>query len=208
MTELTNDQREALGRLADLILDACAEAWGMIAPRGRMKSKQAIITALEYFTEPVWRELSQQREDNAELRRYFDLRRDADQRAIARWQKAHPGKELVWPDHADLCVWLMVRYEELKNAAARMVDAMEVCHVCGGLLALDDIESPHCEDCSGDCGDHAPPNCTPIFVLHRQLMKMVRDGTAQGLDQQTDCAAGERGRGVAGLDEKGGPDGK
>lgn len=89
MTEnkLTNDQREALDRLAGLILDACAEAWGMIAPRGRMKSKQAIIAALEYFTEPVWRELSQQREDNAELRRYFDLRRDADQRAIARWQK-------------------------------------------------------------------------------------------------------------------------
>jgi hypothetical protein len=37
----------------------------------------------------------------------FDLRWKADMRAIKRWQDAHPGNELVWPDHADLVVWLM-----------------------------------------------------------------------------------------------------
>lgn len=42
-----------------------------------------------------------------ELRATFQLRWDADMRAIKRWQAAHPGNELVWPDHADLVVWLM-----------------------------------------------------------------------------------------------------
>lgn len=37
----------------------------------------------------------------------FDLRWKASQRAIKRWQEAHPGNDLVWPDHADLCVWLL-----------------------------------------------------------------------------------------------------
>jgi hypothetical protein len=43
----------------------------------------------------------------AEYRATFDLRWKADMRAIKRWQAAHPGNELVWPDHADLVVWLM-----------------------------------------------------------------------------------------------------
>jgi hypothetical protein len=37
----------------------------------------------------------------------FDLRWKADMRAIKRWQEAHPGNDLVWPDHADLVVWLL-----------------------------------------------------------------------------------------------------
>lgn len=42
-----------------------------------------------------------------ELNASFDLRWKADIRAIARWREAHPGNELVMPDHADLCVWLL-----------------------------------------------------------------------------------------------------
>ena len=42
-----------------------------------------------------------------ELEAIFDLRWKAHMRAIERWQKAHPGNDLVWPDHADLCVWLL-----------------------------------------------------------------------------------------------------
>ena len=34
----------------------------------------------------------------------FNLRWNADQRAIKLWQAAHPDKPLMWPDHADLCV--------------------------------------------------------------------------------------------------------
>lgn len=44
----------------------------------------------------------------------FELRRKADMRAIKRWQEANPGNDLIWPDHADLCVWLMDRIAELE----------------------------------------------------------------------------------------------
>lgn len=40
-----------------------------------------------------------------------DVRRGADSRAMKLWHKAHPGNERVWPDHADLCVWLMEQLE-------------------------------------------------------------------------------------------------
>ena len=36
----------------------------------------------------------------------FDLRWNADMRAIKMWQKA-TGRTLVWPDHTDLCTWLL-----------------------------------------------------------------------------------------------------
>lgn len=43
----------------------------------------------------------------ADNQRGFDLRWAADQRAIDRWRAAAPGRDLVRPDHADLCVWLL-----------------------------------------------------------------------------------------------------
>lgn len=47
----------------------------------------------------------------AELDRTFDLMWCAQQRAIDAWQAAHPGKEMVWPDHADLVTWLLSGYK-------------------------------------------------------------------------------------------------
>lgn len=47
----------------------------------------------------------------AEYQAGFDMRWHADQRAIQRWQAAAPGRELRWPDHTDLCVWLMEQLE-------------------------------------------------------------------------------------------------
>lgn len=44
----------------------------------------------------------------------FDMRWAADRRAIERWQKANPGNDLVWPDHADLVVWLMDELVRIK----------------------------------------------------------------------------------------------
>lgn len=41
-----------------------------------------------------------------ELQEVFDSRWNADMRAIKRWQEANPGNDLVWPDHADLVLWL------------------------------------------------------------------------------------------------------
>lgn len=48
--------------------------------------------------------------------REFDLRWKADQRAIKRWQAAGPGRDLTWPDHADLVVWLLERLEAAEKA--------------------------------------------------------------------------------------------
>jgi peptide subunit release factor 1 (eRF1) len=45
------------------------------------------------------------------LQRTFNLQWDADQRAIKRWQEAHPGNDLVWPDRANMVVWLMEQYD-------------------------------------------------------------------------------------------------
>lgn len=60
--------------------------------------------------------------DLAEEKSSFDVRWKADMRAIKRWQGA-TGKTLTWPDHADLCVWLMdelgaARNDALNEAAA------------------------------------------------------------------------------------------
>lgn len=52
-------------------------------------------------------EIKRLTDEDADHDRSFDLRWKADMRAIKRWQEAHPGNDLVWPDHADLCVWLM-----------------------------------------------------------------------------------------------------
>lgn len=49
------------------------------------------------------------RAENEQYQRSFDLRWDATMRAIKRWQEAHPGNDLNWPDHADLVVWLLER---------------------------------------------------------------------------------------------------
>lgn len=47
----------------------------------------------------------------------FKIRWDADMRAIRRWQaEDHPARELTWPDHADLVVWLLSEIER-KDAA-------------------------------------------------------------------------------------------
>lgn len=53
----------------------------------------------------------------AELNAAFDLCWKADMRAIERWQKAHPGKELVWPDRANMVVWLLEELAIARNAA-------------------------------------------------------------------------------------------
>lgn len=49
-------------------------------------------------------------EDRDEMQELFDLEFEADQRAIKRWQEANPGNDLVWPDRANMVVWLMEQY--------------------------------------------------------------------------------------------------
>jgi hypothetical protein len=53
-----------------------------------------------------------------QLEASFRLRWKADMRAIKRWQEAHPGNKLTWPDHADLCVWLLEENDRLRGQNA------------------------------------------------------------------------------------------
>ena len=55
--------------------------------------------------------LSKERAEADSLHRTFDLQWEADQRAIKRWQAAHPDRPNVWPDRADMVVWLMEQHE-------------------------------------------------------------------------------------------------
>jgi hypothetical protein len=59
-------------------------------------------------------ELDKAQADLSEMQSTFDLRWIATQRAIKRWQEA-TGRTEVWPDHADLCVWLMEEWDRLRN---------------------------------------------------------------------------------------------
>lgn len=49
-----------------------------------------------------------------ELERIFELRWAADMRAVRRWKTEKPGRDLEWPDHTDLCVWLLNEIERLE----------------------------------------------------------------------------------------------
>ncbi len=39
-------------------------------------------------------------------------------RAIKRWQADGEGRELTWPDHTDLCVWLLDQWTEAEAKIA------------------------------------------------------------------------------------------
>jgi hypothetical protein len=83
--------------------NACRE---VLTPSGMALLRRALfqLDSLTLRLGEVERERDEQEQS-------FDLRWSADMRAIKRWQAAHPGKELVWPDHADLCVWLLEQLE-------------------------------------------------------------------------------------------------
>lgn len=62
-----------------------------------------------------------------ELRTVFDLTRAADLRAIKMWQ-ASTGRELTWPDRADLTLWLLTRLAEAEGVinAARPLGKLRI----------------------------------------------------------------------------------
>jgi hypothetical protein len=54
-----------------------------------------------------------------ELQESASLRYEADMRAIERWRAEKPTeRDLTWPDHADMVVWLMDRLYEYEALAA------------------------------------------------------------------------------------------
>jgi hypothetical protein len=55
-----------------------------------------------------------------ESERSFEIRWAADQRAIKRWQGNNPDRQLTWPDHADLVVWLAGQMTDLAAENERL----------------------------------------------------------------------------------------
>ena len=57
--------------------------------------------------------LDKAQKERDELQSSFDLRWNADMRAIERWRQEKPEeRELSWPDHADLVVWLLGKLDQ------------------------------------------------------------------------------------------------
>lgn len=78
-----------------------------------------ISTKLAPMVAEAQAEARELRAELAELQASSDLRWNADQRARERWRAAHPDQPLTWPDHVDLCVWLMAELETAPTAAER-----------------------------------------------------------------------------------------
>lgn len=65
------------------------------------------------------------------------LRWNADMRAINRWRKEKPrARALLWPDHADLCVWLLNQLE----ASHAMIETLAYSIINPDALRVKDIE--------------------------------------------------------------------
>lgn len=62
-------------------------------------------------------------ENADELQRVFDMRWAADMRAIKRWQAAGPGRELTWPDRADMVVFLLEIIERHDQRVTELLEA-------------------------------------------------------------------------------------
>jgi hypothetical protein len=60
-------------------------------------------------------EIYRLRTELLELQSSFDLRWDADMRAIKLWQAAAPGREQTWPDHAEMVLWLLQQLDETRH---------------------------------------------------------------------------------------------
>jgi len=80
-----------------------------------IKGQQDRIHHAQNVEKELAAEIDELRRTNEGLNLTFDLRWKADQRAIKRWQDAHPNNQLTWPDHADLVVWLLENYYNKSN---------------------------------------------------------------------------------------------
>ncbi len=80
------------------------------------------------------------------------------------------------------------------QAIVALLDALETCHICKGVLSLDDGSPTHCENCSWDCDEHDEPECVPLYVLHRNARQAIAD-----LQHQLAAIKAELARALEGL---------
>ena len=100
-------------------LAKAAQIWGWQSDQGHIdadireasENYETTLTAALAAVEVLTAERDEALERAADLDQTFDLRWKANMRAIERWQEAHPGNDLVWPDHADMVVWLLEKMD-------------------------------------------------------------------------------------------------
>lgn len=100
-----------------------------------------------------------------ELEATFELINAAQMRAIKMWQDANPGNDLVWPDGAELTLWLMdatdrildLTTERDRLLAERRVVAEAVSVAADLHAALAAHTCQGCPACPGDCSSANPP---------------------------------------------------
>ena len=84
----------------------------------------------------------------SERDRSFDLRWNADMRAIERWRAERPAeRELTMPDHADLCVWLL---EKLSTVESKLDAILAAIRHCAGESSFDSFNfkgGGYCSEC-------------------------------------------------------------
>lgn len=91
--------------------------WDLLAvsiPEHQYRQLQTLLSAVE-----------QAQKERDELQATFDLRWEADMRAIKRWQEANPGNDLTWPDRADMVVWLLEQAQGMRRAANSVLQAYD-----------------------------------------------------------------------------------
>ena len=122
----------------------------------------------------------------AELQLWFDVRSAADQMASAKWRGAHPGNELVIPEHADLVIWLLDQLAsfretnhfettkagvidwkmEAERSARHIATIEDQLHKANRLLA----QLPPCPHCNRVDGMHEA-SC-PYAVVDARLLRV------------------------------------
>ena len=101
----------------DDLADEIYEATGMILGTQEEVAMTRFVQAREASARrEAADEIERLQKINSELEDIFEKVWDADMRAIAAWQAANPGNDMVWPDRSELTLWLLSEIERLRTA--------------------------------------------------------------------------------------------
>lgn len=110
-------------------LERSIERWNLCSPSAIAKGSEAqIIFYLrdaQHDIAALAAEVERQRTDIKEREQAFEIHWNATRTATKLWQEQHPGQEGTWPDHANLCVWLMGQLEAIREELSDFVDAYD-----------------------------------------------------------------------------------
>ena len=104
-------------------LPECVDANGLSACTFDVTPQEACrLWRDRYYEKRV--EIERLQADLDDTNRIFEMHWDCSMRAIRMWQAANPGNDLVWPDAADLLVWLLDQHKNQRDEIARLRNAL------------------------------------------------------------------------------------